>query len=209
MSADPLTAIITALQKEQIIPDVVPVSHAFTPSVLFSVVYPNGAEANLGNEMTVEETQDEPEIRLAALNGPWDDAPEASYTLAMLDPDAPYRTDAIYRSFRHWVITGLKAPAVTSNSAEALNALKTHPSTTPYRPPGPRPNSGIHRYTFLLFQEPATAEPFTVPQGAPEYGAALEERRSWNPVAFAEKHGLKLVGVNYFLVRSAEVDTTQ
>ena len=58
------------------------------------------------NELTVEETQDEPEIRLAALNGPWDDAPaaEVSYTLAMLDPDAPYRADAIYRSFRHWVV---------------------------------------------------------------------------------------------------------
>ncbi|KAI0746243.1 phosphatidylethanolamine-binding protein [Daedaleopsis nitida] len=201
MSADPLTAIITALQKEQIIPDVVPVSHAFTPSVMFSVVYPNGAEANLGNEMTVEETQDEPEIRLAALNGPWDDAPEASYTLAMLDPDAPYRTDAIYRLFRHLVITGLKAAAVTSNSPEA------HPSMTSYRLPGPRPNSGIHRYTFLLFQEPDIAETFTVPQGAPEYGAALEECRSWNPVAFAEKHGFKLVGANYLLVRSAEVDT--
>ncbi|KAI0748929.1 PEBP-like protein [Fomes fomentarius] len=207
---DPLSAIVTTLQKEQIIPDIIPASHLFTPSVLFSIVYPNGAEVNLGNEMAVEEMQDEPEIRLAALNGSWDEAPEASYTLAFLDPDAPYRTDAIYRSFRHWVITGLKAPAVASNSAEALNALKTHPSATPYRPPGPRPNSGIHRYTFLLFQEPVGGEqPFTIPQGAPEYGAALEERRSWNPITFAEKHGLKLVGVNYFLVRSAEVDTAQ
>ena len=104
MPSDPLTAIISALEKEQIIPDVVPASYAFTPSVLFSIVYPNGAEVNLGNEMTEEETQDEPEIRLAALNGPWDDAPEASYTLVMLDPDAPYRTDAMYRSFRHWVV---------------------------------------------------------------------------------------------------------
>lgn len=129
----------------------------------------------------------------------------------------------------HSQITGLKTPPVTSNAADALNALKTHPSATPYRPPGPRPNSGIHRYSqcvfrlgathtahaatilaaFLLFQEPAASEPFTIPQGAPEYGAALEERRSWDPVAFAEKHGLKLVGANYFLVRSAEVDTTQ
>ncbi|TFK91314.1 PEBP-like protein [Polyporus arcularius HHB13444] len=209
MAADPLTSIATALQREQIIPDVIPSSHPFTPTVLFSIVYPNGAEVNLGNELSVEDTEDEPEIRLAQLNGLWDDAAEASYTLAMLDPDAPFRAEAIYRSFRHWVITGIKAPAVTSNSAEALNALKTHPATTPYRPPGPRPNSGIHRYTFLLFQEPAGPEPFTIPQGAPEYGAALEERRSWNPIAFAEKHNLKLVGANYFLVRSAEVDTAQ
>ncbi|KAI0329364.1 PEBP-like protein [Cubamyces sp. BRFM 1775] len=204
MATDPLSSILSALKREQIIPDVLPES-TFTPSVLFSVVFPNGAEVNLGNYMDVSETQDEPEIRFAALNGSWDDAGEASYTLAMLDPDAPSRADPIYRTFRHWVITGLKSPPLTANSAEALNALKTHPSTTPYRPPGPRPNSGLHRYIFLLFQEPASAEPFAVPQGAHEYGAALEERRSWSPVAFAEKYGLKLVGANYFLVNAPEV----
>ena len=60
-----------------------------------------------------------------------------------------------------------------------------------------------------MFQEPAGTETFTIPQGSPEYGAAVEERRSWNPVSFAEEYGLKLVGANYFLVKSAEVDTTQ
>ena len=60
-----------------------------------------------------------------------------------------------------------------------------------------------------MFQEPAGAEPFTIPLGAPEYGAALEERRSWNPITFAEKYNLKLIGANYFLVRSAEVETTE
>ncbi|KAI0777473.1 PEBP-like protein [Trametes elegans] len=198
MAADPLNSIISALKREQIIPDVLPDGAASTPSVLFSVVYPNGAEVNLGNHLTVEDTQDEPEIRLAALTGPWDDAGagEASYTLAMLDPDAPSRGEPIYRTFRHWLITGLKSPALTANAAGALNALKTHPATTPYRPPGPRPNSGLHRYT--------SAQPFVVPQGAPEYGAALEERRSWSPTGFAEKYGLKLVGANYFLVQSPE-----
>ncbi|KAH9846903.1 PEBP-like protein [Lenzites betulinus] len=207
-NADPLSSIVAALAREQIIPDVLPVAPALTPSVLFSVVYPNGAEANLGNELSVADTQDEPEIRLAALNAPWDQpagAAEASYTLAMLDPDAPSRAQPLYRTFRHWVITGMKGPALTANSADALNALKTHPSTTPYRPPGPRPNSGMHRYIFLLYQEPASAEPFVVPQGEPEYGATLEERRSWNPVEFAQKYRLKLVGANYFLVRAEEV----
>ncbi len=48
MSADPLAAIIVALEKQQIIPDVVPWhARAFTPSVFFSIVYPNGAEVNL------------------------------------------------------------------------------------------------------------------------------------------------------------------
>jgi len=33
-------------------------------------------------------------------------------------------------------ITGLKAPAETSESATNLTAIKTKPSTTPYRGPG-------------------------------------------------------------------------
>ena len=57
---------------------------------------------------------------------------------------------------------------------------------------------------FLLFQEPSGSEPFTVPDDSPEYGAALEERRSWDAVKFAEKYGLKLVGANYMLIRSSD-----
>ena len=48
-----------------------------------------------------------------------------------------------------------------------------------------------------------------MPHDAPEYGSALEERRSWDPIAFAEKHGLKLAGANYFLVTSPEVQPSE
>lgn len=54
----------------------------------------------------------------------------------------------------------------------------------------------------LLFQEPGGG--FTVPEGAVEYGEALEERRSWDAVSFGEKYGLTLVGANYFLVHSVD-----
>ena len=56
---------------------------------------------------------------------------------------------------------------------------------------------------FLLFQEPTgIKDGFAVPPDAPEHGAALEERRSWNAIDFGKKYGLKLVGVNFFLMRS-------
>ncbi|KAF8625487.1 hypothetical protein AX15_005352 [Amanita polypyramis BW_CC] len=127
---------------------------------------------------------------------------EATYTLVMTDPDAPSRVEPLYREFRHWVITGLKSAAETSSNATNLFAIKTKSSTTPYRPPGPRPGSGIHRYTFLLFQEPPSG--VNIPHGAPEYGSALEERRSWSTMAFAERYNLKLVGANFFLLRSQD-----
>ncbi|KAH8096903.1 PEBP-like protein [Cristinia sonorae] len=204
-SADPLSSVISSLQHDKIIPDVIPTD--FNPTMLFSIVWPNRSEAMLGNELTVESTAEEPTIDFTPMNMPVEQADslssgdEVSYTLVMLDPDAPYRKDPIYRSFRHWVITGLKSPADTASKTSNLTALKSKPATTPYRPPGPRPNSGVHRYTFLLFQEPPN---LVIPESAPEHGAALEERRSWDPIKFANQYGLKLVGANYFLVRSEE-----
>jgi hypothetical protein len=50
-----------------------------------------------------------------------------------------------------------------------------------------------------LFEEPQGG--MTVPEGAVKYGTALEQRRSWNALKFAEQYKLKLVGVtppNYF-----------
>ncbi|TRM62209.1 phosphatidylethanolamine-binding protein [Schizophyllum amplum] len=213
MSFDPLSSVVTALKREQLIPDVLPES--FYPSGLFTIIFPSGKEVTIGEEVPLEDTGDEPDIVFTPMGVPDANtgeiqagaaAQEATYTLVMLDPDAPSRDDPKFKSFRHWVITGLKAPAATSASTKNMAALKMKTATTPYRPPGPRPGSGLHRYTFFLFQEPV-ADAFAVPEGAPEYGAALEERRSWDGVAFGEKYGLKLVAANFFLVRSAPAET--
>jgi hypothetical protein len=55
---------------------------------------------------------------------------------------------------------------------------------------------------FLLFEEPIGG--YEIPGGAPEYGAELEQRRSWNAVAFGEKYGLKLIGADFFLLRASD-----
>ncbi|KAG5350117.1 hypothetical protein C0989_012625 [Termitomyces sp. Mn162] len=196
--------VVSVLQKEKVIPDVVPAD--FIPTIFFTIVWPDGKEATLGNFLTREDTLEEPRIHV--IHMPSVEASTASYTLVMTDPDAPSRADPKYRQFRHWVvrktfhlklcfksltilqITGLRIPPVTESSL----VVKTQPSTTPYRPPGPPPG------TFLLFEEPESG--FVVPPGAPEYGIALEERRSWNAVDFGNRYGLKLVGVNLFLVQA-------
>ncbi|EPS98126.1 hypothetical protein FOMPIDRAFT_1024728 [Fomitopsis schrenkii] len=204
---DPLSALTSDLTRTALIPDVLPAS--FQPSVLLTITYPNGMEVLLGNTLTVDEAADEPDVvfmpmSLAPEQADAEDAQldEVSYTLAMVDPDAPTRADPRFRCFRHWLLTGLKAHPRSASRTASPYALKTEPETTPYRPPGPRPASGLHRYTFILWQEPSTAQTLRLPAGAPEYGAALEERRSWDPVAFGEKYGLKLVGTTYFLVQS-------
>ncbi|EGN92916.1 hypothetical protein SERLA73DRAFT_190271 [Serpula lacrymans var. lacrymans S7.3] len=197
---DPLSSVTVALQSAKLTPSLVPPS--FLPSALLSIVWPTGKEAVLGNELTVGDTTDEPAISFTPMVIP-DSVDDASYTLAMVDPDAPSRDDPKYGQFRHWVVTGLKSPAATSSETTHLNALHTKPATTPYRPPGPRPGSGVHRYVFLLFQEP-TSPPFSIAADAPEHGAALEERRSWNALDFAEKHNMKLTAVNFFHLSSSD-----
>ncbi|KAI0037130.1 PEBP-like protein [Vararia minispora EC-137] len=209
MSLDPLSSVVSALKKEYLIPDVLPDS--FEPTVLFSIAYPNGEEVMMGNILTPEQTTEEPTIDLTPMNVWSEQACEGEetldvmYTLVMLDPDAPTRAEPIYRSFRHWVITGLK-PTTKAYSEGSGTILHSKPATTPYRPPGPRPNSGIHRYTFLLFQEPPSSTGFHVPDGAPEYGATLEERRKWDASEFGNRYGLKLVGANFFRVVAPEAD---
>ena len=114
---DPLSNVTDALKREEIIPDVIPTS--FNPSLLFSVVWPNGREAMLGNELTKDDTVDEPKIQIAPMAVPVETADsggevriesgavagEVSYTLALVDPDAPSRADSKYGPFRHWVVS--------------------------------------------------------------------------------------------------------
>ncbi|KIP01645.1 hypothetical protein PHLGIDRAFT_112865 [Phlebiopsis gigantea 11061_1 CR5-6] len=214
MPLDPLSNVVSALERENVIPDVIP---TFVPTHLFSILYPNGKEVLLGNEFRVDETVDEPAISFAPINMPVEHADntvgdseggvqEPSYTLVMLDPDAPTHDNPEFRSFRHWVVTGLKSPAdpgsVSATSSSA--ALKTRAAVTPYRPPGPRPASGSHRYTFLLFLEPPSATPLEIPLDAPEYRNELEQRRKWSAVDFAQQYGLAIVGANFLTIRAAE-----
>ncbi|KII86243.1 hypothetical protein PLICRDRAFT_114452 [Plicaturopsis crispa FD-325 SS-3] len=207
---DPLTSISSALKRAQIIPDVLP--DDFSPSALFSIAFPSGKAVALGEEIAREDTLEPPVIQLTPTvahaeavtsTGELSGGSKApSYTIAMLDPDAPSRADPKFKEFRHWLITGLQLPAQHVSETGNFNALETRPATTPYRPPGPPPGSGLHRYIFLLFEEPSSG-PLVIPPDAPEHGAALEERRSWNVLEFARKYGLTLVGANFFLVRSA------
>ncbi|KXN81600.1 hypothetical protein AN958_04394 [Leucoagaricus sp. SymC.cos] len=192
------TNLISVLSSQHIIPDVLPESlrDAFKPTTIFTVVYPTGAQTDLGNIVTRSNVLEEPEISISPQQPlPLDAIPEkdVKYTLVMTDPDAPSRAEPKYRQWRHWVVR----PTYQDSQSQSPGDSETPNGTTPYWPPGPPPGSGLHRYTFLLFGEPEGG--VNVPQGAVEYGTKLEERRSWNSMKFAEEYKLTLVGVNFFL----------
>lgn len=60
--------------------------------------------------------------------------------------------------------------------------------------------TGTHRYTFLLFKEPAGGVNFTIDDFGGGHGR--QQRRHWDAIKFAEQKGLKLVGVDFFLVHT-------
>ncbi|PAV17652.1 PEBP [Pyrrhoderma noxium] len=205
---DPLSNVSASLRKHGLIPDVIP--EDFIPSTLFSVSWPQaGVEAMLGNTLTKVETSSEPSVEIT----PLDSTDEGTYTLAMLDPDAPSHQDPKFGPFRHWIIQGLRPPTTSEiiaaaskekeladSAIEPLSASTTKPAITPYRPPGPGAGTGMHRYVFLLFKEPGSG--YSIPGDAAEHGTELEQRRKWDAMDFAKRYGLTLVGANYFLLFS-------
>ncbi|KAH7918164.1 PEBP-like protein [Leucogyrophana mollusca] len=208
MPLDPLSAVTTALEEAHIIPDVIPESLDFHPSSLLVVSWPsadansadavdppNGAEALLGNTLTKAQTKGEPTVAFAPMQTP---DGNSSHTLVMTDPDAPSRGDPKWAQWRHWVVSGIKAPPATAFETGNLAAKLTKPASTPYVGPAPPAGTGPHRYALLLFEEPSPD--FAIPADVVECQAGVDRRPKWDAAKFAEAYGLKLVGVNFFYV---------
>ncbi|KAI0383518.1 PEBP-like protein [Hypomontagnella monticulosa] len=107
--------------------------------------------------------------------------PGASYLFILTDPDAPTPDDPKFAFWRHWVVGGLKPDGQGGSTL------------TEYLGPGPKDDSKPHRYLFLLYREPAGLALTKEDVGGEEF----VQRRSFRPAEFAEKHGLRLVGVNW------------
>ncbi|KAL1491656.1 hypothetical protein ABEB36_012220 [Hypothenemus hampei] len=133
------------------------------PNGLISVVYPNNKQV-LFNVLTPTDVRPHPEVS-------WDADPNCLYTLCMIDPDAPSRANPTFREILHWLVVNLKG-----------SDLKTGQVLTPYRGSGPRKNTGLHRYIFLVFQQKGS---ITVTEQQLE-----TERKSFNIRNFAQKYEL-------------------
>ncbi|KAI1414858.1 PEBP-like protein [Hypoxylon sp. FL1857] len=115
---------------------------------------------------------------------------DASYFLILTDPDAPTPDDPKFAFWRHWVVSGLK-PSVGEDEGES--SAQEGKTLTEYLGPGPKDDSKPHRYHFLLYREPSGLSLSKADVGGEEF----VQRRSFQPPEFAEKHGLRLVAVNW------------
>lgn len=73
----------------------------------------------------------------------WNAEKGAYYTLMLVDPDAPTRTNATLREVRHWLVVNI--PESTVESGDEITA---------YRGAGAPKGTGLHRYIFLVYKQP-------------------------------------------------------
>ena len=72
----------------------------------------------LGNILTKADTQLEPSVEITPLNS----TDGGTYTIAMLDPDAPSKQDPKFGPFRHWVVCSPISSYILTLTSLCLNS---------------------------------------------------------------------------------------
>jgi len=121
------------MDRLEVVPDVIDVAPEHTLEVDY-----NGNKVHPGHELTPTQVKDEPKLK-------WEADSDALYTLAFVDPDLPSRTDNSQGEFDHWLVVNI--PENQVNQGDTIAA---------YVGSGPSDGSGLHRYTFLVYKQPAS-----------------------------------------------------
>ncbi|KAI1482478.1 PEBP-like protein [Daldinia eschscholtzii] len=188
------------LKKAEIFPTVI---DEFLPSFLLDAEWPSGERTELGNTVKVDDVQDEPTIAVRQSHSSSlsdEKRSGVTYTITITDPDAPSRDNPEWSEFCHFIATGV---GVSSSETTALR-LSSLKDIIPYKPPGPPPKTGKHRYVFLLFA-PAngTTDPLhlTKPEDRKHWGTGKARHgvRDW-----AGENGLEPVAANFIYAQNEE-----
>lgn len=107
---------------------------------LNKIAYRSCVSCQLGNELTPTQVKDIPSVTWEAEMGVY-------YTLLMVDPDAPSRANCELRECRHWLVM---------NIPECYVQKGDH--VIEYIGSGPPKDTGLHRYTFLVYKQPGIIE---------------------------------------------------
>ncbi|KAI1421410.1 phosphatidylethanolamine-binding protein [Xylaria sp. FL1777] len=187
MSLDDHQAALTAsLAKASLVPGSAAglIPEGFRPTMKLGVSFGDKA-VELGSFLRAGECKSAPTLSFVAEP---DATENSSYSFILTDPDAPTPDDPKFAFWRHWVLSGLR-PRGTEDAVATASEL------TAYLGPGPKDDSKPHRYLFLLYREPEGLSLSKEDIGGEEF----VQRRSFKPAEFAERHGLRLVGVNWML----------
>ncbi|KAI3867860.1 hypothetical protein MKX03_031319 [Papaver bracteatum] len=141
----------------------------FDRSIPIRIAY-TSRSVNNGGELKSSAVAENPRAKIGG------DDLRTFYTLVMVDPDSPSPSDPSLREYLHWLVTDI--PGTTG--ATYGHEIVTYEA--------PNPTVGIHRYVFVLFQQPGRQTVY-----APGW------RQNFNTRDFAEIHNLGLpVAAVYF-----------
>ncbi|PNS21749.1 OV-16 antigen [Sphaceloma murrayae] len=175
------TSLITSLKDMKLSPGQVSlIPESFIPTTELGVTF-GDKQVKQGNLIRVSEAKCTPTISFAPEDGA---SRDQSYTLMLVDPDAPTPDDPKFAWWRHWIISGLRPGAPAEQTKEAVTA---------YLAPGPKDDSKPHRYLFLLYKEPENFNLMKIHVGGEEF----VDRRSFKAETFVREQGLLLVGLNW------------
>ncbi|XP_006645613.2 protein FLOWERING LOCUS T-like [Oryza brachyantha] len=135
----------------------------FSPAVTLRVSY-NGVRVVNGEDLRPSAVAARPRVEV----GSGDDIRDYSYTLVMVDPDAPNPSNPTLREYLHWLVTDIPG-ATDANYGREVVCYES-----------PRPAAGIHRVAVVLFRQMAHG---TV-------GQPPLLRHNFSTRSFADDHGL-------------------
>ena len=168
--------IIPLLRNGSLVPSIVPTFNATIGPLV--ITYPQGI-VNYGNSIANAATLYAPNITFPAEAN----YPDAEYTLAMVDPDAPTPQNPTSAQIRHWLVSNVSP----STSPQNLSLVGTVLSA--YRSPMPPAGSDPHRYSFFLLRQPSGANVTIGNQTAVS---------NFNVATFIRQNQLVPVSGNYF-----------
>ncbi|EMD62870.1 hypothetical protein COCSADRAFT_172282 [Bipolaris sorokiniana ND90Pr] len=178
----------------------------FLPSLTLSIAWLD-AKAKLGNTVDPEDLQKQPTVILHDDTSP--DGKHASsgmsYIITLTDPDAPSRDNPEWSEFCHWIASNVSIvqdtfsvrPSPEFGLTEEIESTEELDDVMEYKPPGPPPKTGKHRYVFLVFApKNGTTEPLhpSKPQDRKHWGTGKERGgvREW-----AQENELVPVAANF------------
>jgi phosphatidylethanolamine-binding protein (PEBP) family uncharacterized protein len=177
------TNLIDSLKSASLLPSTI-IPADFTPTYDLTISFPSKSPSN-GSLVRVSDVKEKPSVTFSTSNS----GIAQSFTFLLIDPDAPTPDDPKFAYWRHWVVVNVPS----SGSGDGSGDVKDGKTLTQYLAPGPKDESGPHRYLFLLFKEP---QGFSIEKDDVG-GEEFVDRRSFGAKEFVEKHGLKLVGVQW------------
>lgn len=173
----------------------------------------------MGNKIKVKHVQKRPTFTVHEIEGPNPSVIQNRlnkvYTLVLTDPDAKSRKNPKWSEMCHWIMTNLTTPLPGTPPAspfsfdtdleiddldEDLEVDKVDGELVEYKPPGPPPKTGAHRYVFVLLEgDGDTTADLKPPKERMHwgYGKVRHGVRDW-----AEENGLTVVGANYFYAKN-------